>query len=58
LKTADYIVIVAGLIVTTIGYILRPTDLGWFLLGFGTAHIILGILDLVFHHPTEKVNPS
>jgi hypothetical protein len=49
--TADYIVIAVGLIVSIIGYLMRPTELGWFLLGFGVAHVILGILDSIFHNP-------
>lgn len=53
---ADYIVVALGLIVTTIGYLMRPTDVGWFLLGFGAAHVILGLLDMIFHHPADRVN--
>jgi hypothetical protein len=52
---ADYIVLFAGLIVAAIGYVMRPTGIGWFLLGFGAAHVYLGILDLVFRQPSDKI---
>ncbi len=54
--TVDYIITAIGIVVALIGYLMRPTDIGWFLLGVGSASIILGILDLVFRHPGEKVN--
>jgi len=54
--TVDYVVMIIGLIVTTIGYLMRPTDLGWFLLGFGAAHVFLSILDLIFRRPSIDVH--
>ncbi|MGE5583695.1 MAG: hypothetical protein ACM3X9_14340 [Bacillota bacterium] len=54
--TTDYIVAALGIIVALAGYLARPTELGWFLLGFGSAMVVLGLLDLVFNHSGEATN--
>jgi hypothetical protein len=45
--TTDYIVISFGIVVTLLGYFTRPSGIGWFLTGFGTAWMISGILLLI-----------
>ncbi|TCL57098.1 hypothetical protein EDC14_10471 [Hydrogenispora ethanolica] len=45
--TTDYIVISFGIVVTLLGYFTRPGGVGWFLIGFGTAWMISGILLLI-----------
>lgn len=46
-RTTGYIVAGIGLIVSLIGYSLLPDLFGAGILGFGLAHILLGLLDCV-----------
>ena len=54
----SYIVILIGLILTTIGYFSRPAEIGWFLLGFGAANVLLGIIDLNYRNPISSQKPE
>lgn len=42
--TVSHLVTLIGLLLTIIGYFMRPNEIGWFLLGFGAAHVLLGII--------------
>ncbi|MEJ6950076.1 hypothetical protein [Natronospora cellulosivora (SeqCode)] len=44
-KTTSYIVAGVGLAVTALGWSLLPSLWGAGILGFGLAHVILGLLD-------------
>ncbi len=44
--TTSYIVVGLGIVVTLLGYYIGTTTWGNILIGFGAAHIVLGILDL------------
>lgn len=48
MRTADWIVIGLGALVSAIGYSYLPVNWAWFVLGFGVAHIVLGAIDLIF----------
>lgn len=48
MRTADWIVIALGALVSAIAYSFLPMDWAWFALGFGVAHIVLGAIDLIF----------
>lgn len=44
--TTSWFVVGAGIIVSAIGYFLMPGQFAAGVLGFGLAHIVLGLLDL------------
>ncbi|NMO96233.1 hypothetical protein [Paenibacillus lemnae] len=44
--TVSWIVAGLGLIVSLLGYYLIPSSWGYVILGFGLAHIVLGVLDM------------
>ncbi len=51
-KTTSWIVVGLGAVVSLIGQMSRPGELGAGILGFGIAHIVLGILDML--RPTVR----
>jgi hypothetical protein len=51
-KTTGWIVVGVGAVVSIIGQLMRPSEFGAGVLGFGLAHIILGILDMM--RPTVR----
>ncbi len=51
-KTTSWIVVGVGAVVSIIGQMMRPSEFGAGVLGFGLAHIILGILDMM--RPTVR----
>ncbi len=51
-KTTGWILVGVGAVVSLIGQMIKPRELGAGILGFGLAHIILGILDMM--RPTAK----
>ncbi|WP_196427149.1 hypothetical protein [Paenibacillus woosongensis] len=51
---AGWIVLGLGIIVSLIGYYLMPSAWGYGLFGFGTAHMLLGILDM-FRDPHRRL---
>lgn len=51
--TVSWIVVGLGIIVSLMGYYLIPNNWGYGILGFGLAHIILGILDM-FRQPLRN----
>lgn len=53
-KTTGYIVAGIGLIASLIGYSLLPDQWGSGILGFGLAHVLLGLLDSVRPGVREK----
>ncbi len=44
--TASWIVTILGVLVALLGWYLTPSNWGYGLVGFGLAHIVLGILDM------------
>ncbi|GAA3406514.1 hypothetical protein ACFFNY_24225 [Paenibacillus hodogayensis] len=44
--TTSWVVTVLGVIVALIGWYLAPNAWGYGILGFGLAHIVLGVLDM------------
>jgi len=46
-KTTSGIVVGLGAVVSRIGQMSRPGELGAGILGFGIAHIVLGVLDML-----------
>ncbi len=44
-KTTSYVVAGVGLAVTALGWSLLPSLWGAGILGFGAAHVVLGLLD-------------
>ncbi|WP_198402113.1 hypothetical protein [Paenibacillus crassostreae] len=50
--TANWIVTILGIIVSILGYYLTPNAWGYGILGFGIAHILLGIIDM-FRRPSS-----
>lgn len=50
--TVSWIVTGLGIIVSLLGYYLTPSAWGYGILGFGIAHIYLGILDM-FRQPSS-----
>lgn len=50
--TISWIVTILGIIVSLIGWFLTPDAWGFGILGFGLAHIVLGILDM-FRQPVK-----
>ncbi len=46
-KTTSWVVVGLGAVVALIGQMSRPGELGAGILGFGIAHIVLGILDMM-----------
>lgn len=53
LMTVSWIVTGLGIIVSLLGYYLTPGAWGYGILGFGLAHIVLGILDM-FRAPARS----
>nr|WP_285888162.1 hypothetical protein [Paenibacillus polysaccharolyticus] len=51
--TVSWIVTGLGIIVSLLGYYLTPNAWGYGILGFGLAHIVLGVLDM-FRHPNRS----
>lgn len=51
--TVSWIVTGVGVIVSLLGYYLTPSAWGYGILGFGLAHIVLGILDM-FRSPDRR----
>lgn len=51
--TTSWIVTGLGVIVSLIGYYLTPNAWGYGILGFGLAHILLGILNM-FRDPARN----
>lgn len=51
--TTSWIVTGLGIIVSLIGWMLTPDAWGFGILGFGLAHILLGILDM-FRQPAKS----
>lgn len=51
--TVNWIVFGLGMIVSLLGYYLIPSDWGYGILGFGLAHILLGILSM-FRRPVQE----
>ncbi|WP_379151521.1 hypothetical protein [Paenibacillus sp. sgz5001063] len=51
--TVSWIVTGLGIIVSLLGYYLTPSAWGYGILGFGLAHIVLGILDM-FRAPSRS----
>lgn len=49
----SWIVAGLGVIVSLIGYYMTPSAWGYGILGFGLAHILLGILDM-FRNPVRS----
>ncbi|WP_167348465.1 hypothetical protein [Paenibacillus etheri] len=49
----SWIVAGLGVIVSLIGYYMTPSAWGYGILGFGIAHIVLGILDM-FRSPLRS----
>ena len=53
-KTTSWVVVGVGAVVSLIGQMSRPGELGSGILGFGIAHIVLGLLDML--RPTVRQN--
>jgi Na+/phosphate symporter len=53
-KTTSWVVVGVGAVVSLIGQMSRPGELGSGILGFGLAHIVLGLLDML--RPTVRQN--
>lgn len=51
-KTTSWVVVGLGVVVSIIGQMSRPGELGAGILGFGIAHIVLRILDML--RPTVR----
>jgi hypothetical protein len=51
--TTSWVVTGLGIVVSLIGWYLTPNDWGYGILGFGLAHIVLGILDM-FRDPARN----
>ncbi|WP_199794794.1 hypothetical protein [Paenibacillus faecalis] len=51
--TVGWIIAGLGMIVSLLGYYLIPNDWGYGILGFGLAHVILGVLDM-FRQPARS----
>jgi hypothetical protein len=51
--TVSWIVTGLGVIVSLLGWFLTPDEWGWGILGFGLAHIVLGLLDM-FREPANQ----
>ncbi len=51
-NTTSWIVTILGVIVSAIGYFMLPGEFAAGVLGFGLAHIILGLLDMT--RPTVR----
>lgn len=52
--TVSWIVAGLGVVVSLIGYYLTPGAWGYGILGFGIAHIVLGILDM-FRNRSKQI---
>ena len=50
--TTSWIVAGLGVLVSLLGWFLMPNAWGYGILGFGLAHIVLGVLDMFRH--TDK----
>ena len=44
--STSWTVMIIGAVVTLLGWFLRPGEFGAGVMGFGLAHIVLGILDM------------
>lgn len=55
--TVNWIIFGLGVIVSLLGYYLIPSDWGYGILGFGLAHILLGILSM-FRRPVHDEKAS
>ncbi len=55
--TASWVVVVLGIIVCSLGWYLTPNAWGYGILGFGLAHIVLGIVDM-FRFSPDHVEQS
>lgn len=51
--TVSWIVTGLGIIVSLLGYYLTPSAWGYGILGFGLAHVVLGVLDM-FRQPNRS----
>jgi len=49
----SWVVTILGVIVSLVGWYLTPNIWGYGILGFGVAHIILGVLDM-FRTPDRE----
>lgn len=50
--TTSWVVTILGVIVSLVGYFMLPGEFAAGVLGFGLAHIVLGLLDMV--RPTVR----
>ncbi|ACX66340.1 hypothetical protein V4V36_02890 [Paenibacillus lautus] len=55
--TVNWIIFGLGVIVSLLGYYLIPSSWGYGILGFGLAHILLGILSM-FRRPVHDEKAS
>ncbi|MEX0974841.1 MAG: hypothetical protein WD024_05790 [Bacillota bacterium] len=51
-KTTSWTTVGVGAIVSAIGQVMRPSQLGAGIMGFGLAHVVLGLLDMA--RPTVR----
>ena len=51
-NTTSWVVTILGVIVTAIGYFMLPGEFAARVLGFGLAHVVLGLLDML--RPTVR----
>lgn len=42
----SWTVVGVGAVVTLVGWLMRPSPLSYGIVGFGLAHVVLGLLDL------------
>lgn len=54
-NTTSWIVVGLGIVVVLLGYYIGGPTFGNILIGFGAAHIVLGILDMFRPTVTNKV---
>ena len=54
--TASWIVTILGILVALLGWYMTPSTWGYGLVGFGLAHIVLGILDMFRTPANERVS--
>jgi ABC-type multidrug transport system permease subunit len=43
-----YLTLVVGILLMLLGFLIRPHEVGWFFVGFGTALLLLGLGVLLY----------
>lgn len=47
-SNSAYLTLVSGILLMLLGFLIRPHEVGWFLVGFSSALLLLGLAALLY----------